>query len=633
MIEKCKKMLPESVFFKNVYFLQYAASDPLLSANLFIKYSNDPKLIDVDFKTLFKYIFEAHIFVTRVSKTTFETCDEASEIAHEEIKKLFVKIKNEYTNASTDYNTHFDADARLAYESSLMVGNDATKMLRQQNAVLESNPDLIDAYQRKTGFAEQMRTIIVVHPHLSYVHCLRSIEIRNAEREEAAWKLSQIAVSEDTPADISTAQSFHDASMFLLPDEEEMNKGKGKQKYGEIIQNFNITELRKQCTAIMNKTLANSCTELQLNVVTPFVDCLPENSYEKGEGSLAQFYKFKGTQFKDAVPLLQIVCDVLNAYLKSVGASSTHAFYNTQLKAFQPESIKKMNNIDLLNDLLRNVLVGLKINLITIVKYVDNDKPYKALHYVSPNNNSDVGEWDEDDSDLGVNSGSIHFSDYIILFKPDEKMEYSVYVPVGGKSAIISVEDMRSDYNELMTDNVEVTQDQYNKLFVPMINPMMKGGAVTPILSAPRPNTQRSLSSQIVAAKNIQKMANKESKLSYYVMVDLVLVPGDKISIMQMANMECKIKADNVQKSLSETFGFAYVPPPLFTDYDTERHDNHGSRKNPFAVDRNDVSNLIEQHEKELNAVLSESYKKEQDLAMERAMQQIGKNYKRGFFS
>jgi len=632
MVDKCTKMLPESVFYKNVYFLQYAASDPLLSANLFIKYSN-PRgpgmMIDTDFRTLFKYIFEAHIFVTGVSKTTFETCDNASEIAHSEIKQHFVKVKNGYANASTDYEIRFAADVRDAYESSLTPGgNAAAEMLRRQNAVSESNPDLIEAYQRKKASAKQMRTIIIVHPHLSYVHCLRSIEIRNAEREEAAWKLSQNVVSKETNV-IFADGSLHDASMFPLTTHDEIDND--NQKYSAIMQNFNINNLRKQCSAIMNQTLANSCEELQLHVVNPFADCLPNHRYKKGEGDLARFYKFVGGSNHDD-PLLQIVCDVLNAHLKSIDASSTHPFFNTESNTFQPENIKKMNMINLQGDLLKNMLIGLKINLITIVKYGDIET---VLHYVTTDSSDHLNIRAES----GIAIGSINFSDYIILFKPDEKMEYSVYIPVGGNSAIISIEDMRANYKNLMTDNVGLTQDDINKLFVPMENPVMKGGAVTSTpatgVRTPAPNARRSLSSQIAAAKNIQKMANKESKLSYYVMVDLVLVPGDKISIMQMANMECKIKADNVQKSLSETFGFAYAPPPLFTDYETERHDNHGARKNPFAVDRNDVSNLIGQHEKELNAVLSDSYKKEQDLAMERAMQQLGKSYptKRGFFS
>ena len=636
MVDKCTKMLPESVFYKNVYFLRYAASDPLLSANLFIKYSN-PRgpgmMIDTDFRTLFKYIFEAHIFVTGVSKTTFETCDNASEIAHSEIKQHFVKVKNMYMNASTDYETRFAADVRGAYESSLTPrDNAAAEMLRRQNAVSEPNPDLIEAYQRKKASAKQMRTIIIVHPHLSYVHCLRSIEIRNAEREEAAWKLSQNVVSKETNV-IFADGSLHDASMFPLTTHDEINKD--NQKYSAIMQNFNINNLRKQCSAIMNQTLANSCEELQLHVVNPFADCLPNDRYKKGEGDLARFYKFVGGSNHDD-PLLQIVCDVLNAHLKSVGASSTHPFFNTASNTFQPESIKKMNMINLQGDLLKNMLIGLKINLITIVKY-GTKETYRVLHCV-PTNSSDhsnIGAESDNVSDAssesGIAIGSINFSDYIILFKNDN--ECSVYVPdqtSGINSSIVSADDMRSYYSRLLSDNSELTQDDINKLFVPMANPVMKGGAP---LTTTVPNTRRSLSSQIAAAKNIQKMANKESKLSYYVMVDLVLVPGDKISIMQMANMECKIKADNVQKSLSETFGFAYAPPPLFTDYETERHDNHGARKNPFAVDRNDVSNLIGQHEKELNAVLSDSYKKEQDLAMERAMQQMGKSYKRGFFS
>jgi len=427
----------------------------------------------------------------------------------------------------------------------------------------------------------------------------------------------------------------------------------------------------------MNQTPGNSCTELQLHVVRPFSQCL--KGYTKGEdkGEMQNFYTPPPPP-SDEDALLQILCDVLNAHLESFGSLSTHPFFDTSASSFNVDHLKEIHGIGATDDdKLRNILIGLKINLIIITKDAGQDSgqdSYKSTRYVTPQEDgssvSDAGS----DTASDVSLSTINFTDYIVLFR--EERTYRVFVPTRG-SSILSAVDVTKDRDFFLQDDL-IAQGTFNSNFARFV----QGGGSTPVVpttssvapttssvvgsttgsttgssapttssvvgstspvgsnpvfSAPVSNTHRpSLSSQLATMKNIQKMAKNESKLSYYVMIDLVLVPGDKISIMQMANMECKIKADNIQKSLSETFGFAYAPPPLFTDYETSRHDSHGSpHKNPYSVDERDVSKLLAQHEKELNSVLSDSYKKEQDLAMERAMRQVGKNYpsKRGFFS
>jgi hypothetical protein len=628
LIVQIKKWPVDSPFLQNVDLLRYNVSDPFLNENRFVKYHNNPGLIDVDFKTLFKYIFEAQLFFTGVSTASFNAYNERSEKVHDRVKQVFIEVKRNYMNAVGQYNG-FDESLRGAYESSLNLSEDQRRML----VSVEPDENLIAAYQLKNSLARQLQMIITIHPFLSYVHCLRIIRLKTVDRNEAMWRLSCIAVSEDLTGKNADGSIHGEFILQEVADLKDLDAYKNDRRI--VLQDYNINNLRKGCAAIMKQTSANSCTELQLHVVNPFANCLVRRGYQKSvEKTFSCFYNFLKPAGDDV--FLQIVCDVLNAHLESVGASSTHDFYNKQSSTFQPETIKLMNNINLLNELMQNVLVGLKINLVTIVKY-GTKETYRVSHYVPTNSsdNSNIGAESDNASDAssesGITLGSINFSDYIILFKNDD--EYSVYVPdqtSGINSSIISADDMRSYYSLLLSDNVELTQDNVDKLFVSSAS-VLKGGAP---LTTTVPTARKSISTQIAAAKNIQKMANKESKLSYYVMVDIVLVPGDKISIMQMANMECKIKADNVQKSLSETFGFTYAPPPLFTDYETERHDSHGTaRKNPYAVEKNDISNLIGQHEKELNAVLSDSYKKEQDLAMERAMQQLGKNYpKRGFF-
>jgi hypothetical protein len=633
MIEGLNEMMKKSLFLNNVLFLRYSASDPLLNENLFIKYSETPGLIDVDFKTLYKYVFEAHIFVLNISETITVTMDNASENVHTFVKNLFTKIKDLYITASNDYESLFKQVDREAYESSLKLGS--TSLLLQGAT---PDPQLVEAYQTKMARAKQLQTIITVHPQLSYIHCLKMISMSSFKRDKAAWELSKIAVSESID-NAPTGRSIHNKKMLRPPQPEE------KEKYQQVMQEFNITNLRKNCAAIMNQTPGNSCTELQLNVVKPFVDCL--KGYTKGEAEMHNFYTpLTNTTLTNTSDdaLLKLLCDVLNAHLESFGSVSTHAFFDNQNTSFNVEHIKGVNGVNA-GEMLQNVLIGLKINLIIITKDAGQDT-YTAARYVSSKEDdssasaSDAGS----DTESDVNLSKIVFTDYIVLFR--DNTNFSVYVPEKGgvnKTAIMSQEDVDKKCAFLLT-NTPFTEFDFSACFNSSV---IKGGSgnatnigsnvvPTSSVAGSRQKPTSSLSSQLAAMKNIQKMAKNESKLSYYVMIDLVLVPGDKISIMQMANMECKIKADNIQKSLSETFGFAYAPPPLFTDYEAVRHDEHGApHKNPYSVDERDVSKMMAQHEKELNSVLSDSYKKEQDLAMERAMRQIGKNYpsKRGFFS
>lgn len=670
-----KHMMTESLFLNNVLFLRYAVSDPLLNENLFIKYSETPGLFDIDFKPLFAYVFESQIFILDIFDEMTVVMDDASEQAHDEIKNMFTQFKEAYIAASNDYERTYSKVDRDAYESSLKLGG--TSLLSQ--GVTPPSDELVEAYQTKTQRANKLQTIITVHPKLSYIHCLKMISLSSSKRDKAAWALSKNAVLEDVvQPGVDKSKSIHNDAMLqqMQPTE--------KDKYQRDMQEFNITNLRKKCAAIMNQTPGNSCTELQLNVVRPFSQCL--TGYTKGEdgGKMQNFYTPPQLPSEDDA-LLQILCDVLNAHLTSFGSLSTHAFFDKSTSSFNVVYLKAMQGIGANEgDRLRNILIGLKINLIIITKDA-GQASYKSTRYVTPQeDNSSVSD-SGSDTVSDVSLSAINFTDYIVLFREElaesgGKPIHRVFVPTGG-SSVLSAEQVIKTY-EMLSENNIFDQSKFNSKFarfvqlggsspvvptsgvvgssaggpnvVPASNvvptssvvgsssaPIVPASSVvgssnTPIVPTSSVVGSSSLSSQLAAMKNIQKMAKNESKLSYYVMIDLVLVPGDKISVMQMANMECKIKADNIQKSLSETFGFAYAPPPLFTDYDTTRHDNHGApHKNPYSVDERDVSKLLAQHEKELNAVLTESYKKEQDLAMERAMRQVGKNYppKRGFFS
>jgi hypothetical protein len=65
--------------------------------------------------------------------------------------------------------------------------------------------------------------------------------------------------------------------------------------------------------------------------------------------------------------------------------------------------------------------------------------------------------------------------------------------------------------------------------------------------------------------------------LSYYVVVDLELFPGDKISDIDKRNLNCQIKFDNIRKSYADLLGYQYQPSLLNTNVMPSKVDSSGS--------------------------------------------------------
>ena len=76
--------------------------------------------------------------------------------------------------------------------------------------------------------------------------------------------------------------------------------------------------------------------------------------------------------------------------------------------------------------------------------------------------------------------------------------------------------------------------------------------------------------------------------LSYYVVVDLELFPGDKISDTDKRNLACQIKFDNVRKSYADFLGYQYQPSLLDTDV---RPTSIDSKKSKSNLDNNSSNN------------------------------------------
>jgi hypothetical protein len=91
---------------------------------------------------------------------------------------------------------------------------------------------------------------------------------------------------------------------------------------------------------------------------------------------------------------------------------------------------------------------------------------------------------------------------------------------------------------------------------------------------------------QPVNASNYRiKMENtKDSKLSYYIAIDLKLVPGKTLNLTDKLKMACEMNADNVRKDLSRLFGFVYVPKPPLLYTATKQDTNATSTQSPSSA-------------------------------------------------
>jgi hypothetical protein len=98
---------------------------------------------------------------------------------------------------------------------------------------------------------------------------------------------------------------------------------------------------------------------------------------------------------------------------------------------------------------------------------------------------------------------------------------------------------------------------------------------------------------------NVRQTYSRDSKLSYYVAVDLVMVPGTSISLAQKAKLKCQMKSDNIRKSLSDIFGTIYVPTPIFITTSEEYAKSKTEDERNRIIQYQTVTDLV--NEKKMN--------------------------------
>jgi len=79
--------------------------------------------------------------------------------------------------------------------------------------------------------------------------------------------------------------------------------------------------------------------------------------------------------------------------------------------------------------------------------------------------------------------------------------------------------------------------------------------------------------------------------LSYYVVVNLELFPGDKISDLDKRNLGCQIKFDNIRKSYADLLGYQYQPSLLNTNVMPSKIDNSNSSSTSSSRKSTSTSN------------------------------------------
>ena len=269
--------------------------------------------------------------------------------------------------------------------------------------------------------------------------------------------------------------------------------------------------------------------------------------------------------------LLDAVSTILNSelYLTNSGVNSEYCvdglfdFSETNNSDGVQNLIKALSKTNSLKEKLNVLQKVFKIQFTVFELNYDNDTDIHKMNITGCDLElAKEGEESFDKSDME----KIEYCAFMILY------EGKYYIPYNYKngSFIYKKEDLKKvsiDYvlNQCITE----------KTIIPSVYSSYQKGGQQEEPANPNSIEQPPVIAQPVPSSNYRiKMENtKESKLSYYIAIDLKLVPGKTLNITDKLKMACEMNADNVRKDLSRLFGFIYVPkPPLL--YDTSRKDN-----------------------------------------------------------
>ena len=89
---------------------------------------------------------------------------------------------------------------------------------------------------------------------------------------------------------------------------------------------------------------------------------------------------------------------------------------------------------------------------------------------------------------------------------------------------------------------------------------------------------------------------NKESKLSFYISIELELFPGKTVNALQKSMVKCNSTFEKIREAYSEIFGYQHRPKPYFYNNTnktepskTETNNVEPNKTEPSKTDTNNV--------------------------------------------
>jgi len=299
----------------------------------------------------------------------------------------------------------------------------------------------------------------------------------------------------------------------------------------------------------------------------PFTDILSVKSIEN-----VNFWDVYEKTQETGSPILDAVATILNSelYLTSSTIVSSSCPYFKDGQFDFSETNTSQGVADLKNALNKQNSLNVKLNVLqqvfkiqfTVVELIyDNVKETHKMNIFGCN----LELTKEEESFKPEDVSKVEYCAFMILYKG------KYYIPYNYKigSFLYKKADLKKvSINYLLMEGCNVTKGVPPSIF----KFDQQGGAeednktvvqAQPVIAQAQPVIAQA---QPVNASNYRiKMENtKESKLSYYIAIDLKLVPGKTLHLTDKLKMACEMNADNVRKDLSRLFGFVYVPkPPL----------------------------------------------------------------------
>lgn len=643
-----------------------AVTDTYGNSNEVIKYYNDPGLIKVDSLYLCSYIVSMKMLFEMVSELFLGKLSNCANQIATVNKSKFNDSFALYDKNLTAYNA-FDDDKRTAYEASLKIDPLSAPPITAAT-LLTHDPKLISAYEKlhDATLIGNVKKYISAHVYLTNICC----QFRLANAQSSYNMFIYKSVFEEIATDLNKMNSA--VKLLEKSIHYEINSGLIFPIVTVDTTTTTLNNLKKTCakqfkdvSKMMSGSLQETCAKMisasasasgptaptAPAVVPNFSDKIVQHGYEKNDDAAVEVNGFfeepKWTVYdpsNKSKTLLSVICDILNIQLDSNNEISGHEL--SEEGVFLQSIIAKMDpslngvEIDFNDDnlLLETLTYALKIRFL-LFEIVPQENGSKQMVFANCAKDYKLYPLGEEEDDENIKKYKT-INKFVIILKrkgPDGVSNYSILHSELFKKCVIDVADIKaSALLGIIGLNCKQLDNEVDVLKTALT--VKKGGAVTGDMVTEPPTVPTStVPIPSIKSKNnrILENAKMESKLSYYIMVDLVLSPGDKINPIQKLGMGCKMQMDKILKSMNETFGYAYTPPPLFTDYEVNRHDKDSTKfvatqqfETPY--DENLARKL--QREREIDALISENQRGQQELAVNRALLNDAQTRRRSLF-